>query len=602
MRSVVPIFRVFFSSTFADLADERAAMHERVFPLLRDFCRRRGARFQAIDLRWGVSQEAGRDQRTMQVCLNEIKRCQRITPRPNFVVLLGYRYGWRPLPSKIPVQDFDYIRETARADASKLALDILYPQVDWNAVPAVYCLRVRTKELDPIWEALESDAQAIFREVAQIQGLSSSVRESYAGSATEQEVFHGLLSEDVFPNARDYVHAFFLEVEGFLSDSSSQKFLDWTPRESDLVARNSLEILKDRLRTSLPPGNVHSYQVVCSDQGIRAEHIGQVTTVDVVASGNTAVTGNANNICQDIYDSLVHIIDRELSEERELIDSNDLEKIAHDQFARQRGDERFFTGRVAPLRTIADYIVGTSNCPFALFGPAGSGKSSVLSRALLDASKRWEGATVVARFIGITPDSSNTRALLASLSTEIARSYGVATPAPETDILKLSRIYREQLQYAKLDKPLILFFDGLDQISDQEVQWLPLDGLPEYVRLVISAVSGDSLWATRITAQLPADHIITLDAMDVEEGGRLLDRWLNEAHRSLQAPQQALILERFRQYGWPLYIRLAFEEARFWRSFEGAVELAPDLPSLVRQTYSRLASPANHGDALVRGG
>lgn len=56
------LFRIFVSSTFSDLVAERAALQERVFSSLREYCRGRAARFQAIDLRWGVSQEAALDQ------------------------------------------------------------------------------------------------------------------------------------------------------------------------------------------------------------------------------------------------------------------------------------------------------------------------------------------------------------------------------------------------------------------------------------------------------------------------------------------------------------------------------------------------------------
>ena len=63
---------------------------------MRDLCLQHGCRFQAMDLRWGVREEAGLDQQTMKICLGEIERCQKITPRPNFIVLLGDRYGWRP--------------------------------------------------------------------------------------------------------------------------------------------------------------------------------------------------------------------------------------------------------------------------------------------------------------------------------------------------------------------------------------------------------------------------------------------------------------------------------------------------------------------------
>ena len=67
-------FRIFVSSTFSDLKAERDALQRFVFPRLRELCASRGARFQAIDLRWGVSEEAGLDQRTMPICLGEIDR------------------------------------------------------------------------------------------------------------------------------------------------------------------------------------------------------------------------------------------------------------------------------------------------------------------------------------------------------------------------------------------------------------------------------------------------------------------------------------------------------------------------------------------------
>ena len=90
-------FRVFVSSTFSDLKAERNALQEKVFPRLRDLAMAHGCRFQAIDLRWGVSEEAALDQQTMKICLGEIERCQKTNLKPNFIILLGDRYGWRPI-------------------------------------------------------------------------------------------------------------------------------------------------------------------------------------------------------------------------------------------------------------------------------------------------------------------------------------------------------------------------------------------------------------------------------------------------------------------------------------------------------------------------
>jgi hypothetical protein len=65
-------FRIFVSSTFEDMAAERNALQgdalqRGVFPRLRDLCAEHEARFQAIDLRWGVRDEATLDQQTMGV-------------------------------------------------------------------------------------------------------------------------------------------------------------------------------------------------------------------------------------------------------------------------------------------------------------------------------------------------------------------------------------------------------------------------------------------------------------------------------------------------------------------------------------------------------
>ncbi|MDQ3818039.1 MAG: DUF4062 domain-containing protein [Acidobacteriota bacterium] len=65
MAGTTRTFRVFVSSTFNDFKTERNALQQYVFPKLRELCARHGCRFQAIDLRWGASEEAAPDQQTM---------------------------------------------------------------------------------------------------------------------------------------------------------------------------------------------------------------------------------------------------------------------------------------------------------------------------------------------------------------------------------------------------------------------------------------------------------------------------------------------------------------------------------------------------------
>lgn len=99
------MIRVFVNSTFTDFKHERDALHQNVFRNLELHGETRGFQFLAIDLRWGVPMAAALDNRTMQICFEE-RRCGRqSSPQPNFVILLGNRYGWRPLPEVISAEE-----------------------------------------------------------------------------------------------------------------------------------------------------------------------------------------------------------------------------------------------------------------------------------------------------------------------------------------------------------------------------------------------------------------------------------------------------------------------------------------------------------------
>ena len=129
-------FRVFVSSTFEDLKEERDALQRDVFPKLRTLCEQHGARFQAIDLRWGVRDEAG----ARPADHGDLPARNRALParpasRPNFIVLLGDRYGWQPLPARIPATEFDALKPHLPSGDVAAQADRWY-QLDENAVPA----------------------------------------------------------------------------------------------------------------------------------------------------------------------------------------------------------------------------------------------------------------------------------------------------------------------------------------------------------------------------------------------------------------------------------------------------------------------------------
>lgn len=93
--------KFFLSSTFLDFQKERDALQQSVFPRLKKLCAMKGFQFQPVDLRWGVAKEVIENNQAIDFCLNEVERCIS-HPQPSMLILIGQRYGWVPIPSRIP--------------------------------------------------------------------------------------------------------------------------------------------------------------------------------------------------------------------------------------------------------------------------------------------------------------------------------------------------------------------------------------------------------------------------------------------------------------------------------------------------------------------
>ena len=83
--------RVFLSSTFLDMQEERDYLNRVVFPKFKLLCQQRGVLFFACDLRWGITEAQAQNKKTVELCLNQVEKSI-----PFFIGLLGNRYGWIP--------------------------------------------------------------------------------------------------------------------------------------------------------------------------------------------------------------------------------------------------------------------------------------------------------------------------------------------------------------------------------------------------------------------------------------------------------------------------------------------------------------------------
>jgi len=127
--------RVFISSTFRDLQEEREHLAKKVFPEIRALCRERGVTFTEVDLRWGLTEEEALLGRVIRTCLEEVDRC-----RPYFIGVIGNRYGWAPEYHEILMDPdllgkYPWIEEVAMEGVSVTEMEFIHgvfdaPRVD----------------------------------------------------------------------------------------------------------------------------------------------------------------------------------------------------------------------------------------------------------------------------------------------------------------------------------------------------------------------------------------------------------------------------------------------------------------------------------------
>ncbi|MCL2476699.1 tetratricopeptide repeat protein [Candidatus Bathycorpusculum sp.] len=98
--------RVFISSTFTDMAEERNVIVNNVFPRLREYCSERMVDIVEVDLRWGISQNDVENGKVINICLGEVLKC-----RPFFIGILGERYGYVPELSDVDKVDEEIKKE-----------------------------------------------------------------------------------------------------------------------------------------------------------------------------------------------------------------------------------------------------------------------------------------------------------------------------------------------------------------------------------------------------------------------------------------------------------------------------------------------------------
>lgn len=586
------IFRLFLSSTFSDFIAEREALQNEVIPQLEEYCAERGARFQAIDLRWGITEEAQENRETLQICLEEVRRCQELSPRPNFAILLGHRYGWEPIPERIPENHWQSLVKKLREQGALEDIATLKEayRPDSNSVPTLLCLQPN------ITEPSETAVQNILRRGA--ADFVGDDRLPYFASATHQEIAMGALG---VPDAAEHVHAYIRRINNLPSNKSAKQFIDWDDSISrrKIGASEKLQALESQIRDHLTPDHVHDIQCDWASDSITDDHLG--------------------DFCDRFVEHQKALIDQELTR-LEKISVEQSISFAHCTFAKERSE--IFVGREPVLHQISDYLNSPSDTksPLIVTGFGGAGKTSIIAKSYLqtlEIKSNYTRPIVLCRFVGGVPGVESLRDLLASLTTEICRAYDAPEPNTNSNIQEISATFIAALRNASTERPLYIFVDAIDQLEQADSiplsDWLQ-ETLPDSVRFVLSSRTEG---LSRVTLDNPNLTFLKLKRMKQQEGDKLLSEWLAAKQpkfnggiptthsRTLTDKQRELLLETFKEHGNPLWLKLGFEEARKWHSWQTVgrdIEvLPPTVAEMTRKFIRRyLIEQRKHSPIYVR--
>jgi len=571
-------FRLFISSTFSDLVEERNILQNEVFPEIKAYCKLYGYGFEPIDLRWGVSSEAGLDHKTMEICIKEVEKVFNY-PKPNFLIMLGNRYGWIPVPTEIEDIYFDELKKVLKVN--ELALLNKWYVKDTNIIPAQYILQPIDKVLsdeekqEKVWQRDEKELVSIILEYKSIFP-----KELYIGkSATEQEIIRGVLKPArTIQHDNANVLCMVREIEN-IGDVKDSIFLD--------VDQSKLDALKTELKK-------------CDVATVEYKEINAkfVKKENVLKPDKEYLEDYAILVKQFLQSNIKREIDK-LSH-----NAKERESKIHERFMLDRA--KVFIGRSELIEAVNDYISNTDDdSPFVIYGESGVGKSALMAKIIKTIEDTLNSNTILLyRFVGISEISSQPKFFLDNLIVELEKVLDLAQTESAKDYSStVNRFISLLNKYSeKSSSKLILIIDALDQFETKSsLEWIEAK-LPQNIKIIVSTLPSEyGEYFNILKTKVPSENIRRVEKLDIVDARKIIESWLEMHHKSLTPKQFKHILTLFEHNGLPLYLKIIFDQALTWRSYNEAYKNVTDknLSESIRSFFKNLVLEKHHSQMLV---
>lgn len=574
--------RLFVSSTFRDMQAERNHLASFVFPELRSRCRRRGADFLPVDLRWGVTEDDLERAGPVAASLEALERCG------YFLALIGHRSGTVCPPDTIPPEIFEAARRQGQALVTSSYV------LDETAEPPVY--RLGASRLDPV-------------RIAELTGWLEGAGVPWAGdSVTMREIRHATSGDP------GRFRCFFcLRSAPVHTHPAFPTGLAAVFAESDPRARARLDELRELLLDE-PPGSVRQYEAeYCGihldgafvPSGISAAEQSAVADLlltpeecsnagpglrQAISDHGTVALSGLESFGQQVLDDLWAQIDEDLATAPPETGLAEVDEVAgfHERFLFERAQG--FLGREDIVdRLLAQILDAGRNELIVVHGPPGSGKSSLLAQ-VAQLLRAQDGAPrVIPYFAGVAPGSTDLTAMLRHLSRELMEPGGEERLPRELD--ELSARWTQFLGEAGSRGGAVVLVDAVNQLQEPEPagrRWLPVR-TPGHTKLIISTTDLDLLPLS--AAERGQVTTVLVPPLLEDECRALIRAFLLARGKRLAESQIEALLTRGPGARLPLYLTVALNELCLFGSFADLTERIRRLPA---------ETPELFGQVLVR--
>ena len=517
--------RIFISSTFKNFDKVRNDLMGEVIPDIRDLCRKNGFSFRVIDLRWGITDDEGKNHQVADICFEEIRRCQEYSPAPNFIVLSDNYYGWIPIPASISLYCWEKISaHLEKTDPSSLSFLRGWYRRDTNALEGVYVLQDRclipgngdALTLDQNMEEQISDilfpaAQAVF-------AGDYPLRVAFGGSMTEQEINLGLFSRE--GAAR---HTLVMIRETGNADSDAGK-ADSETGEADSKADSGSEFNAQNLN----------------------EHLKSETK----KAGSTWIPLEEDSYLEKARDFLMRVVwDQICKVQEEEKAETPFDKECREQQEALAAHTRNYIdvgNRMAHLREFSEKNRGRVSL---VKGRQGIGKSTLLKALVCRFPEQYFGV-----FTGLQGSRGSVDTALDFLLQTLYKRGMIKRITPKRTGESCSGYFERQMEGLKRGTEITMIIDCAEQIYDFQLQDESLFSmkLPEGVSLLISCADEGALSATDFLYKPPVFEMTDIQKTD---GFPMLLGMLEGYGRTLSGRQQEALRRTLPETVTPLYLR-----------------------------------------------